>query len=87
MNELIHASYEGICLVRLDRMGKGSVTSLKKYKTLQGWWFGSCKLSDQAEGDSEGNIIERGVHVMLRVRGGTGTSGVSNVESFVVTTT
>ena len=87
MNELIHASYEGICLVRLDRMGKGSVTSLKKYKTLHGWWFGSRKQSEKAEGDSEGSMIARGLHVTLWVGRGTVNSGGSKVEILVVTST
>ena len=34
MNDLIHASYEGICLLRLYIRDKGSVTSLQKYKML-----------------------------------------------------
>ena len=72
MNDLIHASYEGICLLRLDRRDQGSTTSLQNHKTLQGWWCGSCKKSEQAEDDSEGRMIERGVHVMIRVRGGDG---------------
>ena len=66
---------------------KGSVTSLQKYKMLQGWWFGSCKRSEQAGGDSEVRMIERGVNVTIQVRGGMGTSGVSKVESFAVTNT
>ena len=84
MNDLIYESYEGIHLIHLDIRDKGSVTSLKKYKTLHGWWFGSRKQSEKAEGDSEGSMIECGVHVMLQVREGTGTSGGSKVESFVV---
>ena len=79
MNYIIHASYEGIRLISLDRRGEGSVTSLQKYKTLQGRWFGSRKRSEQDEGDSEGRMIERGVHVTLQVGGGTGTSGGSKV--------
>ena len=70
INDLIHALYEGIHLLRLERRDKGSVTSLKKYNTLQGWWFGSSKQSEQAERDSEGRMNERGVHVTLRVGGG-----------------
>ena len=52
MNDLVHASYEGIRLICLDIRDKGSITSLKKYNPLQGWWFGSWKRSEQAEGDS-----------------------------------
>ena len=87
MNDLIHASYEGICLLCFDRRDKGSVTSLKNYKKLQGRWFSSHKLSDKTEGDSEGRIIERGVHIRLRIGGGKVTSGGSKVESFVVNST
>ena len=87
MINLIHASYEGIRLISLDRRDKGSVTSLQKYKTLQSRLFGSCKRSEQAEGDSEGRMSDHGVRITLRVGGGTGTSGGSNVESFVVTST
>ena len=85
MNDIIHALYEGIRLISLDRRGEGSVTSLQKYKTLQGRWFGSRKQIEQAEGDSEGRMIERGVHVTLWVGEGTVTSGGSKVEIFVVT--
>ena len=60
---------------------------MKNYKTLQGWLLGSCKRSEQDEGDSEGSMIERGVNVTLRVGWGAGTSGGSKVESFVVTST
>ena len=54
---------------------------------FQGQWFGSCKLSEQAEGDSEGRMIEHRFHVDLWFRGGTGTSGVSKVKSYVVNST
>ena len=79
MNDLIHESYERTRLLRLDRRDKESVASFQKYKTLQGRRFGSRKQSDQAEGDSEGRMIEHGVHVTLRVGEGTGTSGGSKV--------
>ena len=83
MINLIHASYEGIRLISLDRRDKGSVTSLQKYKTLQSRLFGSCKRSEQAEGDSEGRMSDHGVRIKLRVGGGTGTSGISKVEIFL----
>ena len=87
MNALIRASYEGIRQLRLDRRDNRSVTSLQKYKTLQFWCFVYHKRSDQYEGDSEGRMIDHGVHVTLRVGGGTGTSGGSKVESFIVNIT
>ena len=87
IKDIIHASYEGIHLIRLDRRDKGYITSLQNYKMLQGRWFGSSKLSEQAEGESEGRMIERGVNVTLRVGRGTGTSGGYKVESFIVTST
>ena len=70
-----------------DRRDKGYIASLQKYKTLQGRWFGSIKRSGQAEGDSEGRMIERRVHVTLQVREGIGASVVSKMEHFVVTST
>ena len=87
MNDLIHAFYEGIRLLRLDIRDKGYVTILQKYKTFQGRWFGSRKRSEQAEGENEGRMIDHRVHVTLRVGGGTGTSGGSKVEIVVVTST
>ena len=87
MNDLIYASYEGIHLILLDRGNRGYVTSLQNYKTLQDWWFGPRKRSEKYEGDNEIKMIECGVHVTLQVGGGTRASGVSKVESFVVTRT
>ena len=43
INDLINALYEGVRMISLDRMDKGSVTSLQKYKTSQGRQFGSRK--------------------------------------------
>ena len=43
INDLINALYEGVLMIRLDRMDKGSVTSLQNYKTSQGRQFGSRK--------------------------------------------
>ena len=71
INYLIHALYEGIRLLCLDRRYKRSITSLQKYKTFQGRWFVSRKQSEQAEGDSDGRMIEHGFHVTLWVGGGT----------------
>jgi len=85
MNDLIHASFEGIRVLFLARRDKGSVTDLLKYNTLQGRWFGSCKQSEQADDNSEGMMINRRVYVALRVGGGTRTSRGSKVEMCIVT--
>ena len=87
MNYIMHASYEGIHLIRFYRRDKESITSLKRYKTLQGRWFESCNWSEKSEGDSEGRMVEHGVHVTLQVRAGMGNSGGSKVESFFATST
>ena len=85
MNDLISASFEGIIVLSLDKRDKGSVTDFQRYNTFQGWWFSPCKWSEKAEGDSEGRMVEHGVHVTLRVGGGTGTSRGSNLEIYAVT--
>ena len=81
MNDLIHASFEGIRVLKLDKRDKGSVTNLQRYNTLQGRWFGCRKHSEQAGGESGGRIIERGVHVTLRVGGEKISFVVTSVSS------
>ena len=57
INDIICASYEDIRLLCLDRRDKGSFTSLKNYKMLQGRCFGYLKQSEKSEGDSGVSMI------------------------------
>ena len=70
-----------IRVLKLGNRNKGSVAELQRYNTLQGRWFGSRKHSDQAGGESGGRIIERGVHVTLRVGGEKISFVVTSVSS------